>query len=66
MKLCSVICVSLNERGVCGRTDTCICMVESFCCSPETITTLLIDYTLIQNKKLNSLGADEYSLIPLI
>ena len=27
-------------------------MTESLCVSPETITTLLIDYTLIQNKKL--------------
>ena len=30
--------------------DTCICMAESFCCSPETIT-LLIGYTPIQSKK---------------
>ena len=29
--------------------DTCICTAESLCCSPETITTLLIDYTPIQN-----------------
>ena len=28
-----------------------ICMAESFLCSPETITTLLIHYTPIQNKK---------------
>ena len=25
-----------------GRMDTCICMAESFRCSPETVTTLLI------------------------
>ena len=31
--------------------DTCICMVESLHCSPETITTLLITYTPKQNKK---------------
>ena len=31
--------------------DTCIYMAESLHCSPETITTLLIDYTPIQNKK---------------
>jgi len=30
----------------------CICTAESLCCSPETITTLLIRYALIQNKKL--------------
>ena len=23
-----------------GRVDTCICMAESLCCTPETITTL--------------------------
>ena len=32
--------------------DTCICMAESLCCPPEIITTLLIGYTVIQNKKV--------------
>ena len=32
--------------------DTCIGMAESLCCSPETITTLLISYIPIQNIKL--------------
>ena len=34
-------------------TDMCICVAESesLCCSPETITTLLIGCTPIQNKK---------------
>jgi len=27
-------------------------VAECLCCSPETITTLLIGYTSIQNKKL--------------
>ena len=27
------------------RMDTCICVSESIYCPPETITTLLIDYT---------------------
>ena len=40
-----------NLRGV-GRMDTCISMAESLCCEPETITTQLISYTAIQNKKL--------------
>ena len=31
--------------------DTCLCMAESLPCSPETIMTLLIGYTPIQNKK---------------
>ena len=39
--LLNVMC-SLDRRGVWGRMDTYICMVESLCCPPETITTLLI------------------------
>ena len=35
-----------------GGTDTCVCMAESLCRPLETITTLLIGYTPIQNKKL--------------
>ena len=31
--------------------ETYICVAESLCCSPETITILLISYTLIQEKK---------------
>lgn len=30
--------------GELGRMDTCICMAESLCYAPETITTLLIGY----------------------
>ena len=35
------------EALIWGRMDSCICMVESLCCLPETITTLLIGYILI-------------------
>ena len=35
-------------EGVCVR----ICMAESLCCPPETVTALLIDSTPIQNKKI--------------
>ena len=42
---------SLDGSGVLGRMDTCVCMTESLCCPPETVTTLLLDYTPIQNKK---------------
>ena len=38
-------------RGVWGRTGTCMGMAESFRYSSEIITTLLIGYTPIQNKK---------------
>ena len=37
--------------GVWKRKDTSVCMAESLCRPPETITTLLIGYTPIQNKK---------------
>ena len=49
MELFSMLCSSLNGRGIWGRMDTCIGMAESIHCSPETITTLLISCTPIQN-----------------
>ena len=41
-QLCSVLRNSLDVREVWGRMDTCICVAESLCCSPETVTTLLV------------------------
>ena len=38
-------------EGVWGRKDTCVCMSESLPHTPETVTTLLIDYMPIENKK---------------
>ena len=52
MELYSMLCGSLDGRGVWGRMDTCVWMAESLHYSLETITTLLISYTAIQNKKL--------------
>ena len=49
MECCSRLCASLDGRGLWGRTDTCICMAESLHCLPETISTLLIGYTTIEN-----------------
>ena len=46
-ELCSMLCGSLDGRGVGGRMDTRVCMAEFLCCLPESITTLLIGYTLI-------------------
>ena len=40
---------TLCRRGVWQRMDTCICIIEFFCCSPETIITLLISFTPMQN-----------------
>ena len=44
-ELCSTLCSSLDGREVWGRVNTYIFMAESLCCSPKTITTLLIGYT---------------------
>ena len=41
--------LSLDGSGVWWRMDPCICMAESLHCSSETITTLLISYTPMQN-----------------
>ena len=49
-----MLCGILNEREVWGRIDTCMCMAESLCCSPETITTLLIGYVCVHAKLLQS------------
>ena len=50
-ELCSVLCESLDGRGVWGRMDTCMCVAESLHCSHETITILLMSYPLIKIKK---------------
>ena len=44
----------LSGKPIWRRMDTCVCMAESFHCSSETTTTLLIGYTPIQNKKVKS------------
>ena len=49
MELYSMSCGSLDGSGVWGRIGTCICVAEPLHCSPETITSLLIGYTPIQN-----------------
>ena len=51
-ELYSMVCGSMDGRGVWGGMDTCICMTESLHCSPETITTLLIGYTPTHTQKL--------------
>ena len=50
-ELCSILCGSLDGRGVWGRMDMCICMAESLHCPPKTITALLTGYTPTQNKQ---------------
>ena len=36
--------------------DICICMTESLSCPPEIVTTLLISYKPIQNKKFKKIN----------
>ena len=32
-KLCSILCNNLNGKRIWKRTDTCICIAESLCCT---------------------------------
>ena len=49
---CRQIPYHLSHQGsLWGRMETYICMAESLCCSPETITVLLIGYIPIQNRR---------------
>ena len=41
--------------GEFGGMDTCTCTAECLHCPPETITTVLISYTSIENKKLKKM-----------
>ena len=61
-----MLCGSLDGKGVCGRMDTCLCVVESLHCPPETVTTLLISYTLIQNKKFKIMKKKKKGIIHII
>ena len=65
-----MLCGSLDGRGVWRKMDICIYIAESLHCSPETITTLLIGYTPIQNKKfffflIASIGEEVGKLVSL-
>ena len=44
-ELCSVSYSNLNGKRIAKRIDICICITEQLCCTLETITTLLINYT---------------------
>ena len=39
-ELCLILCNNLNGKRIWKRIDTCICITESLCCTPETNTTL--------------------------
>ena len=59
-----MLCGSLDRKGVWWRMDTCTCMAEFLCCPPETTTTFLIGYTVIQNKKFFKKGKTPMSSSP--
>ena len=40
-ELCSMLSGSLGRGRIWGRMDTVLCMAESLCCPPETITWLI-------------------------
>ena len=44
-----------GREGVWRRMDTCIYMADSLCYRPDTIMTLSISYTPLQNKKLKNI-----------
>ena len=46
-------------EGIWGRMDICVCMAESRCSSPETITTRLMGYTSIQNQKFKRIKIEK-------
>lgn len=51
-ELCSLLCASLDGRGLWGRADTHMYMAESLCRSPETTALVLTGYIPLQNKSL--------------
>ena len=52
MELCSVLCGSLDGRGVWGRVDACVCTAESLRHVPETITTFFVNWLYSAAAKL--------------
>ena len=52
----SVLCNNPNRKIIWKIIDTCVCITESFCCTPETNTTLLINCNPIQIKSLKKDG----------
>ena len=56
-ELYSIIRGSLDRRDVWWKLDLYTCMTESLCCSPETVTTLLIGHTPRQNVFKKTLSA---------
>ena len=56
MELCSILCGSLDWRGVWRRMDTYICTAESLHCWPETITKLFVNQPSFQFSSVHLLS----------
>ena len=54
MEIFSVLCGSLDRKGVWGRMYTCIRLAELLCCAPETAPALLTSHAPVQNKKVKN------------
>ena len=54
-ELSSMLCGSLDDRGIWKRMDTYLFMDEILCSPPKTITKLLSGHTPIENKKLKKI-----------
>ena len=63
---CVCKCVYFITRPVLSQNPACLCMTESLPCSPETITTLLIGHTSIQNKKFKRKKKKPYMSIFIV
>jgi len=57
-----MLCGSLDGRSVWGRMGTCICMVESLHCSPETVTTLFVNWLYLNTKSEKAMAPHSRTL----
>ena len=48
---CSKFCSNLNGKRIWKRTDTCVCITESLCCTPE-MNTFLVNHIPVWHKNL--------------
>ena len=46
---------NLNGKRIWKRIDIYICLTNQFCCTSETIIILLINYTPIENKNIETI-----------
>ena len=54
---------NLNGERIFKRIDLCICITESLCCTPETNTIWLINYTPIKKKLKNNYSTVQFKKV---